>query len=218
MGCKSGSCGVAPFLFAGWSVWLSSFVSCAAGPRVVLSRFVLECKFTQNFLNMEIREGVSPSRMPMVMYFSEFFRVKKGERGLQERQGRGGCGGAAEPAAMQRLTQPETEPLLALFSRLSCLLALPFFSLLFPSLPFFSLLFASFPFFPLLFPSFTFFFLLFPSFTYFFLLLPSFPFYLTFTFYFLLTSRCLFRGIRRGWCGCGRRRVLRRLSPCRGRP
>lgn len=93
IGCKSGSCGVAPFLFAGRSVWLSSFVSCAAGPRVVLSRFVLECKFTQKFFNMEIREGETPSRMPIFMYFSEFFRVKKGERGLQERQGRGGCRG-----------------------------------------------------------------------------------------------------------------------------
>lgn len=61
---------------------------------------------------MEIREGETPSRMPIFMYFSEFFRVKKGERGLQERQGRGGCRGAAEPAAMQRLTQPETEPIL----------------------------------------------------------------------------------------------------------
>lgn len=66
---------------------------------------------------MEIREGVSPSRMPIFMYFSEFFRVKKGERGFQERQGRGDfrrCRGegAAEPAAMQRLTQPETEPIL----------------------------------------------------------------------------------------------------------
>lgn len=98
MGCKSGSCGVAPFLFAGWSVWLSSFVSCAAGPRVVLSRFVLECKFTQFFLNMEILEGVSPSRMPIFMYFSEFFRVKMEERGLQERQGRGGgAGGLRNP-------------------------------------------------------------------------------------------------------------------------
>lgn len=99
IGCKSGSCGVAPFLFAGWSVWLSSFVSCAAGPRVVLSRFVLECKFTQNFFNMEIREGETPSRMPMFMYFSEFFRVKKEERGLQERQRRGGCGTRCNAAA-----------------------------------------------------------------------------------------------------------------------
>ena len=101
IGCKSGSCGVAPFLFAGWSVWLSSFVSCAAGPRVVLSRFVLECKFTQNFFNMEIREGETPSRMPMFMYFSEFFRVKKEERGLQERQRRGGCGTRCNAAAHQ---------------------------------------------------------------------------------------------------------------------
>lgn len=99
IGCKSGSCGVAPFLFAGWSVWLSSFVSCAAGPRVVLSRFVLECKFTQNFFNMEIREGETPSRMPMFMYFSEFFRVKMEERGLQERQRRGGCGTRCNAAA-----------------------------------------------------------------------------------------------------------------------